>query len=40
MRKEDMLKKIEAGESPVDISIEKYRELQCKVLDGEEITSE
>jgi len=32
MNKEEMTDKLDAGESPSDISIEKYRELYCKVM--------
>ncbi len=38
MKKEEMREKVEAGENPVDVSIEKYRELQCKILADEEVT--
>jgi hypothetical protein len=35
MERKDMIKKIEAGESLVDICLDKYREVQCKIINGE-----
>lgn len=37
MNKEEMNKRIEAGDSLVDICLDKYREVQCKVINGEEL---
>jgi hypothetical protein len=37
MKRKDMVKKIEAGESLVDICLEKYREVQYKITNDEEI---
>ena len=40
MERKDMIKKIEAGESPVNICLEKYREVQCKIINDEPVGME
>jgi hypothetical protein len=37
MEREDMIKRIKAGDSLVDICLDKYREVQCKITNDEDI---
>lgn len=40
MERKDMIKRIEAGESPVDVCLDKYREVQCKIINGKPVGME
>lgn len=37
MNEEEILKRLDAGESACDLSIEKYRKLYCKVMNGKDL---
>jgi hypothetical protein len=37
MKQSEIKKRLEAGESPTDLSVEKYRKLQCRVMKGEKL---